>query len=309
MDKIARAGLIALAGAIGAAPVAEAQTVTAGYPEGIGVVGETVYFAAMTENALYRRSADGATARWDLPVRCGPTGVQRLSSGLFAAPCHLAHKVLWLKPRPGAGFGFTVVRTREVFRPNGLTPGPAGGLFVSSSGEFSRAMQPAGAVLYFDEQGARRRVVEGLRYSNGVAYDGARKLLYVSEHLGGRVLRLELDAQQRARRRTVALDLAELAISGRDPHPMAGPDGLHLAANGDLLIAIYGAGAVLKRSASGSVFEFTAPQKFVTTVVRQGGTLVVGGPESIETQDLSGPVAFIAETPGLWRSVARRAGR
>src|SRR5260221_8803086 len=83
---------------------------------------------------------------------------------------------------------------RPFVHPNDSSADDKGGVFLTASGEFSLAAPSTGAVLYLDREGGLHRRAEGIHYANGIAVDGARRRLLVSEHLGRRVLAFPLQA-------------------------------------------------------------------------------------------------------------------
>lgn len=254
--------------ALAASASAEPRPVKTGlqYPEGLLLHGGVLYFTEMDANRIMA-STDGETFRevWR-EDGCGPTSIAALAPGRFLINCHMSSGLrIWdvdanttmRAPEPGAA---------PIMRPNDSTGDGAGGAFVSDSGEFAADAPRAGAVIHFD--GARyRTIARGLHYANGVAYDVAARVLYVSEHFGRRVWKIA-DPMGSAKRE-VFWDYAKkpCAAAGRERW-LFGPDGLELRPGGGLFVSIYGGEAVYELSAGGDCLSVrTLPAILVTSSV------------------------------------------
>ncbi len=86
---------------------------------------------------------------------------------------------------------------RAFSNPNAAVSDGKGGIYFSSSGSFAPGARATGAVLHVDASGRVRRLAEGIHYANGVAVTPDGKILYVSEHLGRRVLAFDIAATVR----------------------------------------------------------------------------------------------------------------
>ena len=149
--------------------------------------------------------------------------------------------------------------------PNAAVSDGKGGVYFSSSGSFAPGARATGAVLHVDASGTLRRLAEGIHYANGVAVTPDGSTLYVSEHLGRRVMAFEIadDGSLSGARTFVALD----DLVGRDPERSweVGPDGLNVDRDGNLVIAEYGAGRLLVVDKDGRLIAtIPVPERYVT---------------------------------------------
>jgi sugar lactone lactonase YvrE len=182
---------------------------------------------------------------------CGPVSIAPYRGDEFLVLCHLGHKIVRVSL---SGKTIAVIdhdaNGRPFVFPNASSADAAGGVYFSSSGTFSLAAPATGAILYLDAAGRLTRVAEGIRYANGVAVDAPRERLLVSAHLARRLLAFPIEAPGRLGQRAVLFDLDAAGIA-RGGYPLAGPDGLEVATNGEIVVAEYGAGRIHKISAEG----------------------------------------------------------
>ena len=144
----------------------------------------------------------------------------------------------------------------------------AGRLFVTDSGIFSLDAAPQGYVVLVDWNGKARRIAGPIRYANGISFDEARRTLYVSEHLNRRILKMQLDADYNVVKTSIFFDFSQSGLALPD-YAMAGPDGQLLRDNGELFVAEYGAGRIIRIAADGAVMAtLPVPMPYVTNMVQ-----------------------------------------
>ena len=195
-------------------------------------------------DALRRRDQQRRSGRGD---GCGPTAVAPLGDG--RSPSSAIARRSW-RGFPGtarSSTSSTATATAAPFsNPNAAVSDGKGGVYFSSSGSFSPGARATGAVLHLDASGRSRRVAEGIHYANGVAVTPDGRTLYVSEHLGRRVLAFDIADDGRS---PDAPDLRRARRSRRSPiRSGAGRSartGSLSTATAISIIAEYGAGRLL----------------------------------------------------------------
>ncbi len=272
----ARALLVTLIlAATGARPVCgeEAEILTASYPEGPLWQGDRLYYAEMRADRVMIYEA-GKARDFFVQSGCGPTAIAPYGRG-FLILCHLGAHIVAVNAqgeetrrwdRDKAGDPLT--------NPNDASADGAGGVYFSDPGPFSRQAGARGRVMHLSADGALTRAVDSLRYPNGVHVKG--DVLYVSEHLGGRVLRYDIEPQGGLSDGAVFIDIANVAPSQRyqTAYALTGPDGLEIGPDGDLYVAIYGEGRLLRFSPRGEfVGEIETPTRYLTNVGFNGAGL------------------------------------
>lgn len=288
--------LLAFAGA-GLARADEPRVIPALYPEGPLWQGEQLYFAEMRADRITIAEPSGTRTFFE-QEGCGPTAIAPYGGG-FLVLCHLAARVVavdaegreirrWERDESG----------RPLMDPNDASADGAGGVFFSDPGRFSRNTRPHGWVMHLSAGGVLRRVAGPLWYPNGVHV--ARDALYVSEHLRGRVLRYDIEATGRLGSAQTFVDLAKPPRPARyrSAYPLAGPDGLEIGPDGNLYVAMYGEGRLLRFSPRGELLGTTeVPARFLTNVAFGAPGVAVTGAFDNQTPESPGEVRILATIP------------
>ncbi len=267
------------------------------YPEGPMVRDGSVYWAEMRADVVRRRAESGVATVF-AQAGCGPTSVKPAGDADLWVLCHLSDEVLRVDTegavklrlrRDGRG-----VRLRN---PNDAAPDGRGGLFVSLSGRFAAGARPTGRVVHVTHEGNVRTVVGRLHYANGLSYDAQAQQLLVSEHLARKVWRLHLDREFSPLSKQLFLDLDALSLTPPS-YPLAGPDGIAVLPDGNLLVAEYGSARLLEVSADGDLVAVVdAPAAFVTNAVLAGESLVITATTVNDREPFSGSVTAVAWPP------------
>ena len=268
--------LLALAGS-GRAGADEARVIPALYPEGPLWRGDELYYAEMRADRVTVVDASGARPFF-AQHGCGPTAIAPYGEG-FLVLCHLGARIVavdsagheirrWDRDQAGA----------PLLDPNDASADGAGGVYFSDPGRFARSARAQGWIMHLSAGGALRRVAGPLRYPNGVHVAG--DALYVSEHLGARILRYDIEAPGRLGE---AQTFADLTASPRPAryrlgYALSGPDGLEFGPDGNLYVAMYGEGRLLKFSPAGELLgETDMPARYLTNVAfGEGGVAMTG---------------------------------
>jgi sugar lactone lactonase YvrE len=297
----ARALLFALtfaAAGAGAACGDEAETLTASYPEGPLWQGDRLYYAEMRADRVKIYEAGQARDFFAQPG-CGPTAIAPYGEG-FLILCHLGARIVAVNAQGGETRRWDRDQDGDpLTNPNDASADGAGGVYFTDPGPFSRQAGARGRVMHLSADGALSRAVDFLSYPNGVHVKG--DALYVSEHLGGRVLRYDVEAQGGLSGRTVFIDIANVAPSQRyqTPYALTGPDGLEIGPDGDLYVAIYGEGRLLRFSPRGElVGEIETPTRFLTNIAfSEAGFAATTGAFDNRNAPFPGEVRLYSGTP------------
>lgn len=284
----------ALAAFLAATPDARAEPLKAFYPEGPIVAGDRVLFAEMHMDRVIAWDAEGAETFYE-SAGCGPTAIAPYGEG-YVVLCHLTDEVHLVSEEGELTARLSEdLQGRGFVNPNDATADGKGGVYFTASGVFNRRAPAEGAVLYLDAEGIIHRLAHGLHYANGVHFDQDRGLLFVSEHLGGRIVSYRAVEPGRLGAPAVFATLAPEDVQGRDGYPLTGPDGLETDQAGNLYAAIYGAGALLVISPDGEILHrLETPEPLVTNVAISGRDLIITGSQSSSAKPFPGAVRKIA---------------
>jgi gluconolactonase len=288
--------LLALAGPA-LARAGEVRVLPALYPEGPLWQDDRLYFAEMRADRITIAEPSGTRTFFEQDG-CGPTAIAPYGDG-FLVLCHLAARVVAVDAhgreirrweRDDAGTPLT--------DPNDASADGAGGVYFSDPGRFSRNTRPHGWILHLSGAGALRRVAGPLWYPNGVHV--AASALYVSEHLRRKVLRYDIEATGRLGSARTFVDLADAPhpVRYRSAYPLAGPDGLEFGPDGNLYVAVYGEGRLLKLSPQGDLLGSTdVPARYVTNVAFGEPGVAVTGAFDNRTPPFPGEVRILPTLP------------
>jgi gluconolactonase len=251
----------------------------AAYPEGPLWHNGRLYYTEMSRDRVM--SYDGRTrAVWFQEAGCGPVSVKALSrEGDLIVLCHLGAQVVRLSPSGRVVAHYAHDSTGRALRdPNDADADGEGGLYFSDSGIFNPAAPATGRVYHYQPDGTIRLVADGLRYSNGVEFDGRNRRLLVSEHLARRVLAFPVRPDHTLGNAEAFFNLATV-FPPRYSTELMGPDGLDMDARGNLFIAEYGAGRILMVSSEGRLLHILpVPMQWVTDMaVTPDGFMFVTG--------------------------------
>lgn len=283
------AGAMAFALSRNPAEKVEREPITAAYPEGPLSHGGKLYFAEMTADRV-SVVEDGVARPFFRQRGCGPTAIAPYLEG-YLVLCHAGRRVVSVTAAGKETGRWSADAAGDALRgPNDASADGAGGVYFSDPGVFARDAEPDGRVMHLAADGRLVVAADGMRYPNGVHVDQRRGHVYVSEHMAAQVLRFEVGPGPSLAQR------ATFARISPNEQSEAGPDGLELAPNGDLYVAIYGEGRVARFAQSGQhVGDVLLPTAFATNITfLADGTVVTTGAFSNAGRELAGEVRFHA---------------
>jgi len=251
--------LFAFAQAAQADPAPEKVIVSdIGGPEGPVFIGRDLYFVGWTDDALVRWNGH------ETKILHHEAGCEH--NGLAVIPGN--HLLIACLSEPGAIIEVTS-EGKEVRRwttdaggkplkggVNDFAVAPNGGIYATLSGPLNDPPGPiAGKVLYL-APGASQwvEVADALNYANGLAVSPDGRTLYVAESIGNSVIKFTIQADgSLADRANFAM--LHVLIPDKIRSAFIGPDGIKLDRAGNLYVAQYNGGKVLKISPSGKLLH------------------------------------------------------
>lgn len=275
----------------------QTHTINAAYPEGPLWHEGALYYAEMGADRV-SVVREGRRREFFRRAGCGPTALAPYGGG-FLILCHIEGSVVAVDAEARVRF----VKDRDddgnAFRdPNDAFADGRGGVYFSDPGLFSRQTRPHGALVHIGAAGVVRRLATDLWYPNGVFVDVARRELYLSETFRHRVLRYRLNEDGSVGQPVVFFDVETAPRQTRfsPPYREAGPDGLEIAPNGELFVAIYGEGRILRLGPDGGYRgAVETPAQYVTNITFRpdGGAWTTGSFDN-DTPPFPGEVRFLA---------------
>ena len=251
-------GLVLAASAACAAEVTVVRGVLG--PEGPLVVDGVLYFVGWNDNALTRWDGHGKTAIHTDPA-CGHNGLALTKQRTFLLAC---------TNDPGAILELTLdgkqLRRWDaddrggkfVGGINDIVVAPNGGAYATTFGPYDGKTPPGeviGKVLYLAAGAANwMQVAADLNYANGVGVSPDGKTLYVSQTVTGSILKFRIEPDGTLSRRS-NFALLDRLVPPRSKSPWLGPDSLKVDHKGDIYVAQFFGGKILKLSPAGKLLH------------------------------------------------------
>ncbi|MFC7704373.1 SMP-30/gluconolactonase/LRE family protein [Plastorhodobacter daqingensis] len=215
------------------------------------------WFDILSSRLLVRSPATGQSRDIALPEMFSAAGWVD-ERRLFAA----SETGLWLLDVETGALGRVagLEADRPATRANDGRADPWGGFWIGTMG---KEAEPGAGALYRWYRGQLRQVVQGLSIPNATCFAPDRSCAYFADTARGALMRLALDGDGWPRARPELLvDFAALGLN---------PDGAVTRADGVLMVALWGAGAVIEVRPDGRIgprHALPAPQ---TTCPAYGG--------------------------------------
>lgn len=150
-----------------------------------------------------------------------------------------------------------------------------GGAYATIFGVFSeRPGEIVGRILYLAPDGKKWvEVAKDLNFANGIGVSPDQKTLYVSETAGNCILKFAINGDGTLSHRANFALLASL-VKNKGDSPWIGPDSMKVDANGNVYVAQWAGGKVLKIAPDGKllhVFEIAAGDGTTNVAFGAGG--------------------------------------
>jgi gluconolactonase len=234
---------------------------------------------------------------------CGPTGLAPYRGGVLVL-CHIGGRLVVLDAQgrqieeiqpsfAARADARELERRRLIGNPNGVSADEFGGVYYSNPGPFTKMSPANGEVVYLSATGEVQSVAEPLWYPNGVLYERGTKRLFVSEHLARRIWVFDVIGPGKLGPGRIFAEIDAVAgPSPEKPYAEAGPDGIGLAANGDIVVGLYGEGRLLQLTPEGKLRRtIRVPFRYVCMAAFDGdGSAIVVGAYDNEAPGLPGAV-------------------
>jgi len=227
-------------------------------PEGPLFVNGSLYYVAWTSGTLSRWDGKTATVLNSLPG-CSHNGLALTKQNTFLVACTDAHGAIleldlagnqlrrWAADDKGVAFDGGI---------NDIVVTAAGGAYATVFGPYEGTpTDVAGKILYLAPGGQNWvEVANDLNYANGIGISPDQKTLYVSETVGNCILRFSVnpDGTLGHRRNFVLLNLL---VPNKNTSWWLGPDSMKLDAKGNLYVAQWFGGKILKISPEGKLLH------------------------------------------------------
>ncbi len=255
---MALAALLASATAVSAREITVVQGVLG--PEGPLVVDGALYYVGWNDNALSKWDGHRTTVIHHLPG-CSHNGLALTGRKSFLLACSSdpgAILELTLSGRQLHRWDADDQGSRFVGGINDIVVAPNGGAYATVFGPYDGMAPPTaviGKVIYLAPGAtAWKEVARDLNYANGVGVSPDGKTLYVSEMASGWILAFAVAPDGTLSHRTNFARLDSL-VPRRTLSPWLGPDSLKVDHRGDIYVAQFFGGKILKLSPQGKLLH------------------------------------------------------
>jgi gluconolactonase len=254
--------VVLAAGLLASSTLADEVTVVTGVngPEGPLVVDGALYFVGWNDNRLSKWDGHKVTVIHSL-AGCSHNGLALTRQKTFLVAC---------TADPGAILELTL--TGEQIRRwdadergmafvggiNDIAVAPDGGAYATTFGPYDGTSPPGeivGKVFYLAPGAAQwREVAADLNYANGVGVSPDGRTLYVSQTVSGSVLKFAIGPDGSLSHRA-NFALLDTLVARRSVSPWLGPDSLKVDHAGNIYVAQFFGGKVLKLSPKGELLR------------------------------------------------------
>ena len=243
-------------------PVARAQEVTVVSdvlgPEGPLWVDGNLYFVAWTTGTLSRWDGKTRTVLNSLPG-CSHNGLALTRQKTFLLACTDEHGAIleldlsgkqlhrWDKDDKGRPFTGGI---------NDVVVTANGGAYATVFGPYQAVPTAVAGKILYRAPGSPQwvEVANDLNYANGIGVSPDQKTLYVSETVGNCILRFSINADGSLGHRA-NFALLNLLVPNKSTSWWLGPDSMKLDAKGNLYVAQWFGGKILKISPDGKLLH------------------------------------------------------
>lgn len=246
-------------------------------PEGPLFVEGNLYYVGFTSSTLSKWDGRKAAVLNDA-AGCGHNGLAFTAQHTFMIACandpgalieaDMTGKELrrWTKDADGSPFSGGV---------NDVVPAGNGGLYASVFGPWvTTPTDVIGKIIYLAPGASEWKVVaDDLNYANGIGISPDRRTLYVAEMVGNAILKFTINGDGTLSHRT---NFALLNVLAKNPVDTwwLGPDSMKVDGKGNLYVAQWAGGRVLKISPAGAllhVFPIAAGRSPTNVAFGEGG--------------------------------------
>jgi len=250
-------------------------------PEGPLVVDGSLYYVAWTSNTLSKWDGKKSTVLNRAPG-CGHNGLALTKRKTFMLACtddpgailelDITGKQLrrWDVDSQGRKFVGGI---------NDLVVAPNGGVYATVFGPYAGGQPTAviGRILYLAPGSDKWvEVAADLNYANGIGVSPDQKTLYVSETVGNCILKFAIERDGSLSHRS-NFALLNVLTKNRVESWFLGPDSMKIDSKGDIYVAQWFGGKVLKISSDGKllhVFEIAAGSGTTNVAFGEGGKIL-----------------------------------
>ncbi len=239
------------------------------FPEAPLFVNDRLHWVEYASNRLMRLDGETRTVLHE-QEGCGHNGLSLTPNKQLVLVCYESNEILYLDLDGNVVERIDADVNGEPFNhPNDIVFTDEGGAYITTSGPFvAEAKQIVGGV-YFRAPGAAGfvEVADDVHFSNGIVVINDGDTLLVAETNANRILSFDIADDGTLSNRKLFARMTDMLPGPVQPSIWLGPDGMKVDSHGNIFVAYYMGGHVVKMSAEGNFIQsFEIPGTAVTNL-------------------------------------------
>jgi len=239
------------------------------FPEAPLFVNDHLHWVEYISNRLMRLDGETRTVLHE-QEGCGHNGLALSPNKQLVVICYESNEVLYLDLDGNVVERIDADVNGEPFNhPNDIVFTDEGGAYITTSGPFVAESKQIVGGVYFRGPGAAGfvEVADDVHFGNGLAVINDGKTLLVSEHNANRILRFDIADDGSLSNRQLFVRMSDMLPGPAQPSIWLGPDGIKVDSQGNIFVAYYMGGHVVKMSSEGKFLQsFEIPGIAVTNL-------------------------------------------
>lgn len=239
------------------------------FPEAPLFVNDKLHWVEYISNRLMRLDGDTRTVLHE-QEGCGHNGLALSPKRQLVVICYESNEILYLDLDGKVVERIDSDMNGEPFNhPNDIVFTDEGGAYITTSGPFVAEAKEIVGGVYFRAPGVAGffEVADDVHFGNGIAVINDGNTLLVAEHNANRILRFDIADDGTLSNRQLFARMTDLLPGPAQPSIWLGPDGMKLDSQGNIFVAHYMGGQVVKISQEGKFLgRFEIPGIAVTNM-------------------------------------------
>ena len=227
------------------------------FPEGPLFVNNKLHWVEYISNRLVRLDGDTRTVLHE-QEGCGHNGLALSPNKQLVVICYESNEILYLDLDGNVVERIDADVNGDPFNhPNDIVFTDEGGAYITTSGPFvAEAKQIVGGV-YFRGPGATGfvEVADDVHFGNGILVINDGNTLLVAEHNANRILSFDIADDGTLSNRQLFVRMSDMLPGPAQPSIWLGPDGMRVDSEGNIFVAHYMGGHVVKMSSEGKFLQ------------------------------------------------------
>ena len=227
------------------------------FPEGPLFVNDQLHWVEYVSNRLIRLDGETRTVLHE-QEGCGHNGLALTPNKQLVLICYESNEILYLDLDGKVVERIDADVNGEPFNhPNDIVFTDEGGAYITTSGPFVAAAKQIVGGVYFRGPGAAGfvEVADDVHFGNGIVVINDGNTLLVAEHNANRILSFDIADDGTLSNRKLFARMTDLLPGPAQPSIWLGPDGMKVDSQGNIFVAYYMGGHVVKMSSEGEFLQ------------------------------------------------------